>query len=45
MKSVMVSSARASAGFYGKSIVGGSHGKKYTITGDYVFHYWFDHFI
>jgi hypothetical protein len=45
MKSAMVNMAHAAAGFDGKSAVGGSEGKKYIITGDCVFHYWFDHFM
>jgi hypothetical protein len=42
MKSLMVNTAQAAAGFDGKPAVGGSEGKPYIITGDRVFHDWFD---
>jgi hypothetical protein len=45
MKSSMVNMAHAAAGCYGKPAVGGSEGKKYIITGDWVFHDWFDRFM
>jgi hypothetical protein len=45
MKSAMVNMAHAAAGFDGKPAVGGSEGKKYIITGDCVFHDWFDRFM
>jgi hypothetical protein len=45
MKSAMVNMAHAAAVFDGKPVVGGSEGKKYIITGDCVFHDWFDRFM
>jgi hypothetical protein len=45
MKSAMVNMAHAAAGFEGRPAVGGSEGKNYIITGDRVFHDWFDRFM
>jgi hypothetical protein len=45
MKSAMVNMYHASAGFDGKPAVGGSEGKKYIISGDCVFHHWFNRFM
>jgi hypothetical protein len=42
MKSAMVNLDHTAAGFDSKPTVGGSEGKKYTITGDCVFHDWFN---
>jgi hypothetical protein len=45
MKSAMVGMAHAAAGCDGKPAVGGREGKKYIITGDCMFHDWFDRFM
>jgi hypothetical protein len=44
MKSAMVNLAHTVAGSHSKPAVGGREGKKYTITGDCVFHDWFNRF-
>jgi hypothetical protein len=45
MKSAMVNMAHAAAGFDSKPDFGGSEGKKSIITGDCVFHDWFERFM